>query len=126
MKRKVVALRLPERRRGVLCCCFVPLPYPRRSACAPDTVLLNLKIENNTKFGRGKKRVKEGLESHLRHQYAAKVRPSGQYELKIPHRSDEDLDRIMEDLLREIAFEADIRNCFSESDARLEGSDRSW
>jgi hypothetical protein len=56
----------------------------------------------------------------------AKLHPSGQYELKIPHLSDEDLGRIMEDLLREIAFEADLRNCFSGSDARLEGCDRYW
>jgi hypothetical protein len=33
----------------------------------------------------------------------------------------------MEDLLQHIAFEADLRNCFSESDAQLEGSDdRTW
>ncbi len=33
----------------------------------------------------------------------------------------------MEDLLQHIAFEADLRHCFSESDAQLEGSDdRTW
>jgi hypothetical protein len=33
----------------------------------------------------------------------------------------------MEDLLQHIAFEADLRNCFSESNAQLEGSqDRTW
>jgi DNA invertase Pin-like site-specific DNA recombinase len=82
------------------------------------TVLLTLRIENNSKFVRGKKRVKDGLGPFLRHHYTAKLLPSGQYELKVPHRSEEDLDRTIEDLLQQIAFEADLRNCFSESDAR--------
>lgn len=33
----------------------------------------------------------------------------------------------MEDLLQHIASEADMRHCFSESEAQLEGSDdRTW
>lgn len=48
------------------------------------------------------------------------------YEPKVPRRSEEDLDRTIEDLLQQIAFEADLRSCFSESDAQLEGSERSW
>ena len=91
------------------------------------TVLLWLRVENNNKFVRSKKRVIEGLDRYLRHQYAAKLRPSGQYQLKVPYHTDEELDRTMEDLLQHIAFEADLRNCFSESDAQLEGSDdRTW
>ena len=39
------------------------------------TVLLALRVQNNSKFVRGKKRVKEGLERYLRHQYAAKICP---------------------------------------------------
>jgi hypothetical protein len=90
------------------------------------TVLLTLRIENNSKFVRGKKRVKDGLERYLRQQFTARLRPSGRYELKVPHRTDEDLDKAVGDLLQQIAFDADQRNCFSESDAQLEGSDRSW
>jgi DNA invertase Pin-like site-specific DNA recombinase len=91
------------------------------------TVLLAIRVQNNSKFVRGKKRVKEGLERYLRHQYAAKICPSGEYRLKVPYRTDADLDKTMEDLLHHIAFEADLRNCFSESNAQLEGSeDRTW
>ena len=91
------------------------------------TVLLWLRVENNSKFVRGKKRVKEDIERYLRHQYAAKLRPSGQYQLKVPYRTDEELDRTMEDLLQHIASESDLRNGFSESDAQLEGADdRIW
>jgi hypothetical protein len=74
-----------------------------------------------------KKRVKDGIERYLRHQYAATLKASGEYRLEIPYRTDEGLDKTMEDLLQHIAFEADLRNCFSESNAQLEGSqDRIW
>ena len=76
---------------------------------------------------RGKKRVKESLERYLRQQYAATLRPSGQYQLRAPYCTDEEFDSTIEDLLQHIAFEADLRHCFSESDAQLEGSDdRVW
>ena len=90
------------------------------------TILLWLRVENNSKFVRGKKRAKENIVRYPLKEYAAKLRPSGEYELKIPYRTDEDVDKTMDDLLSEIAREADLRHCFSESDAHLEGSDRSW
>ena len=91
------------------------------------TVLLSLRVENNSKFVRGKKRVREDIERYIRHQYAATLSRPGEYRLKIPYRTDEELDKTMQDLLQHIALEADLRNCFSESDATLEGSDhRSW
>ncbi|EQD43343.1 hypothetical protein B1B_13866 [mine drainage metagenome] len=40
--------------------------------------------------------------------------------------TDEDIDKRMHELLDDIASEADDRNCFSESDARMEGTDRYW
>lgn len=46
--------------------------------------------------------------------------------LKVPYSSDDDLDKRMHELLGDISSEADDRNCFSESDARMEGSDRHW
>jgi hypothetical protein len=48
------------------------------------------------------------------------------YQMKIRYRADAELDQTMDDLLRESAFEADSRNCFSESEAHLEGTERSW
>jgi len=90
-------------------------------------ILLSLRVENNSKFVRGKKRVREDIARYLRHTYAATQDQSGEYRLKIPYRSDEELDKTVQDLLQHIAFEADLRNCFSESDARMEGSDhRNW
>jgi len=46
------------------------------------------------------------------------------YQIKIPYRDDADLDKILDELLYEIWLEADRGNCFSESEASLEGTDR--
>jgi len=90
------------------------------------TILLTLRIENNSKFVRGKKRVVEHIESFYLEEYEAKRRPNGEYELKVPYDSDEDLDDTVNELLSYIACDADDCHCFSESDARMEGTDRHW
>lgn len=46
--------------------------------------------------------------------------------MKMPYADDDDLERTVNELLNEIAREADDRHCFSESDARLQGADRQW
>ena len=44
----------------------------------------------------------------------------------MPYESDGDLDEAMNELLHDIASDADDRHCFSESDSRMEGPDRHW
>jgi len=90
------------------------------------TVRLALRIENNNKFVRGKKRAREEIERHCLAEYHAKRLPSGEYQLTVPYSSHEDLDQRVHELLGDIASQADDRNCFSESEARLEGNDRHW
>lgn len=90
------------------------------------TIRLTLRIENNSQFVRGKKRAREHIERYCLEEYAAKPLSSGEYELKVPYSSDEDLDQQMYELLSGIASEADDRNCFSESDARMEGTNKHW
>jgi hypothetical protein len=89
-------------------------------------IVLRLRIENNNKHVRGKKRAIETIERCVLPHYGARRRSSGEYALKIPYRTDQELDKIMDDLLHVIAVEADLGNCFSESEARLEGTDRQW
>lgn len=89
-------------------------------------VVLILRVENNSKFVRGKKRAIESIERYVLGPCGAKRLPSGEYEMKIPYSTDEGLDKIVDELLRDIFLEADQRNCFSESEARLEGTDRQW
>ncbi len=49
-----------------------------------------------------------------------------EYQIKIPYGNDAEPDKIVDDLLYEIWWEADLRNFFSESEASIEGGDRSW
>jgi hypothetical protein len=90
------------------------------------TIFLSLRIENNSKFVRGKKRATEDIERYCLEEYNAKRRPDGEYELKVPYNSQEDLDQTMEELLGDIASPADDRNCFSESNAHMHDADRHW
>ncbi|PRD63849.1 recombinase family protein [Malikia granosa] len=90
------------------------------------TIRLTLRIENNSKFVRGKKRSREDIERYCLAEYDAKRLPSGDYELKVPYGSDDDLDQRMNELLGDIASQADDRHCFSESEACMEGTDRCW
>ena len=75
---------------------------------------------------RGKKRAREDIERYCLSEYDGQRLPSGEYELKVPYSSDDDLDKRMRELLGDISSEADDRNCFSESDARMDGTDRYW
>jgi DNA invertase Pin-like site-specific DNA recombinase len=105
-------------------------PYEKPAHGGDDakaaTILLSLRIENNNKFVRGKKRATEDIERYCLGEYNAKRRPDGEYELKVPYCSDEELDQAMEELLGDIASHADDRNCFSESNARMHNADRCW
>jgi len=91
------------------------------------TILLRLRIENNNRHLRGKKRTIESIERFILPIYGETQHlRANEYHMKISYRTDPDLDKLMDDLLREIAWEADRGNCFSESEACLEGTDRRW
>jgi hypothetical protein len=90
------------------------------------TIVLQLRVKNNNKNPRGKKRAIESIERHVLAPCHAMRRDSGEYELKIPYYTDQGLDKIVDDLLGEIHEEAYLEKCFSESEARLEGTNRQW
>lgn len=90
------------------------------------TVTLRLAVEHNSKFVRGRKRAKENIERYCLEPYGMKRLESGNYELVIPYRSDDELNKTVHDLLTEISQQADMRNCFIEADAWEEGTERRW
>lgn len=90
------------------------------------TIRLSLRVENNNKYVRGKKRAIENIERICLAVYEAKKLPDGAYELTVPYGSDAESDRRVEDLLQEIDMEAHDRSCFTELDARMEGRSRHW
>jgi hypothetical protein len=90
------------------------------------TILLSLRIEPIDGRMRGKIRAYANIGRRVLSRYGATRLPSGEYQLKASYRTDPDLDNFIDDLLFEISCEALLRGCFSETEARLEGTDRCW
>lgn len=89
-------------------------------------ITLRLTVMNNSKFVRGRKRATENIERYCLGPHTMKRLETGHYELTIPYRSDDELDKTVHDLLTEISQEADMRHCFVEMDAWEEGTERRW
>jgi hypothetical protein len=93
-------------------------------------VKLWLRVENNSKYVRGKTRVREEIERHILSRFAMEKpeRDGWEYILSIPYSTDEELDRIIYDeIWREMDSRADGRHCFVEGDTvSLEDPERHW
>ncbi|WP_244329433.1 hypothetical protein [Tolypothrix sp. PCC 7910] len=91
-------------------------------------IRLWLRVENNSKFIRRKKKVREHIERFCLAFYnAQKTTPNGcEYIITIPYENDEDLDKQVYDLFRDMDSHADMDYCFIEVDAHEIGTDRSW
>jgi hypothetical protein len=92
-------------------------------------VELYLRVENNSKFVRGKGKVRDEIERYILRQYAMEKHPNGvDYTLTIPYETEEQLERIIyQDILQEAASTADARYCFIEADVTaLDDSGRHW
>ena len=72
-------------------------------------VNLWLRVENNSKFVRGKKRVRSDIENYILRRYdMRKPNKNGwEYELTIPYKDDKDLDNTVYDMLAEMNSQAD-------------------
>ena len=89
-------------------------------------IRLWLRVENNSKFVRGKKRSREEIEDTCLSRYNAKKLEGWEYELTFRYRNDEDLDNQVYGLANKMESIADLRNGFTESDFCEVGTDRSW
>ena len=93
-------------------------------------VKLWLRVENNSKFVRGKGKVRDEIERQVLSRFAMqKTEKDGwEYILSIPYATDEELDStIYEDIYAEMERCADFRHCFIEADINsLDGQDRNW
>lgn len=85
-----------------------------------------LRVENNNKFVRGKKRAREAIEDFVLPSYGARKLRETEYELRIAYRDQADLDRQIYDMLSEMDSSADGRYCFIEADVHEEATGRSW
>jgi hypothetical protein len=92
-------------------------------------VELHMRVENNNKFVRGKKKAREEIERYvLRYYGMEKPRKDGwEYILSIPYENDEDLEKTIYDILGEASMQADLRHCFIETDVvSVDDPERSW
>jgi hypothetical protein len=92
-------------------------------------VRLYLRVENNSKFVRGRKRAIEDIEYFVLEHYGMEkpYKDRGEYILSIPYENDEELDKIVYDILTEASSTADLRHCFIEADVvSVDDPERSW
>lgn len=89
-------------------------------------IRLWLRVENNSKFVRGKGKSPRDIEDYCLSEYDARKLDNGDYELTFKHTDDEDLERQIYALASEMSREADLRNGFVERDFSEYGTDRSW
>jgi hypothetical protein len=89
-------------------------------------ILLWLRIEHIRQRARVKKRAYNRIVRHVLTPYGATLFPTGEHRLHLSYRTDKDLDDLVDDLLFEISGEAQMMDCYSETEARLDGTDRRW
>jgi hypothetical protein len=90
------------------------------------TIVLWLRIEHVEQRVRARNRAYKSIERHVLTPYGARRLPTGEHTVDFSYRTDNDLDALVDDLLFAISGEAQMMNCYSETVARLEGSDRRW
>jgi hypothetical protein len=89
-------------------------------------IVLRLRIEHAYSRMRTQRRAFRNIERRVLSRYQATLLPSGEHQLQIAYRTEGDLNELMDDLLFEIAGEAQMSGCYSETEARLEGTDLQW
>lgn len=91
-------------------------------------VRLWIRVENNSKFVRGKGKSRADIEMELMFYHQAKKldKDGWEYELTFHYEDDEDLEKQIYDLANGMDSVADMRNGFVECDFTEVGTDRSW
>ena len=92
-------------------------------------VELWLRVENNSKFVRGKTKARAWIEDTVLRRYDMRKPHANRsdYILTISYDTDDELDGTIDDILCEVGQIADLHYCFTKADVRaLDGSDRSW
>ncbi len=90
------------------------IPSPKEKP-KNKVITLYLSIENNSKFVRGKGKVRESIEWSMLMEYQMKKLPRNDYELTFTYKDEEHLQKQIDDLHQEMASEADLRNCYIEA-----------
>lgn len=87
-----------------------------------------LRVENNSKFVRGKSKVRSEIEDFLSSEYTLKkqYKDSWEYKLIVQYQTEKDLEGEVEAILEEMHSLADMRNCFIEYSLSWQEGKKSW
>ncbi len=83
-------------------------------------VVLRVRIEHEQRHARVIKRAYGNIARHVLAPYGAVRLPTGEHQVTLHYETDRQLDNRLDDLLFEISAEAQMWNCYSETEARLE------
>lgn len=92
-------------------------------------VALWLMVENNSKYVRGKSKVRQLIEDYVLRPYSMEKpdEKGSDYVLTISYHTAEELDKRIYELLKEANEIADMRHCYIEADINaLDDSERNW
>lgn len=91
-------------------------------------ILMSLRVENNNKFVRGKKKARENIERYLKYYYNMKKASSSDddYIIFVKYKDIDELKNTVYEIFRELENEADAKNCFTEGDASCDELNLNW
>jgi hypothetical protein len=91
-------------------------------------VRMSLRVENNNKFVRGKKKAKENIERYLKQYYNMQEDNSSDadYVILVKYKEVEDLKNTVYEIFRDLDNEANLKNCFTEGDATCDELGLIW
>lgn len=91
-------------------------------------ILMSLRVENNNKFVRGKKKARENIERYLEYYYKMQKASSSDddYIIFVKYKDIDDLKNTVYEIFRELENEADLKNCFTEGDASCDELNLNW
>ncbi|MBA2710246.1 MAG: recombinase family protein [Tatlockia sp.] len=87
-----------------------------------------LSVENNSKFVRGKNESRRQIEASCFTAFdmVKKDKDSWEYILKIPYETDPELDKIIDEIMDEAGYIADLRNGFTEISITEPATGKTW
>ncbi|NOI26501.1 recombinase family protein [Vibrio mediterranei] len=90
------------------------------------TLEIWLRIENNSKFVRGKKKTREDIEHDWSFYYDMTKTPSDDYRLQVPYESKQELEDTVYDIMSEAQSTADLRHCHIECFVKHLETGKQW
>ena len=105
-----------------------PLPGSPSSNKKIAVVEVSLLVENNSKFVRGKSESRQRIEESCFAPFSMtkKDKDGSQYTLKIPYQTNEELDEIINKMIEEAGYLADLKNGFVEMSVHEPETEKCW